>query len=575
MQTGLHETAVLKTLANIIAVLALLVCSGNLLIAQSILTDDANTVNSPRDADTNFGTNPNLTVAPASNSYIKFKLSPALPPATVGSDVAKATLKLYVGNVSVAGTIDVYVAAGSWNEKTITANTVPALGSLIKTGVLIDTAKRGQYLTVDITSAVRDWLDGLTNNGLVLLAGTGTNVTFDSKENSQTSHEPELIVTLNKGAGAQGPEGPQGPQGPAGPQGPQGEKGDPGSAGLQGPKGDKGDVGPQGPQGPQGLQGLQGPKGDKGDKGDTGPQGLTGPAGGGGLDPTLVGMLRWDLLPRPYADVPVGEPVSVAFDGSSIWVANRASANIAKVRASDGAVIATYTVTGSPTAFAFDGQNMWVASGIGCVSKLRASDGQLLGSYPTTRLPVGLAFDGENIWSTHIVDDQLVKYRASDGTPLGVYTIGPGPTEVIFDGTNLWVANTDSLNGTTVSKVRPSDGAILGTYTVPEGPAGLAFDGNYVWVASTRANKVTKLRASDGVVIGSYPVANSPYGLAYDGANILVTTGTAVVKLRGIDGANLGSTDVATATPGFHRIAFDGKGFWVGVTNNNMLVKRQ
>jgi len=124
-------------------------------------------------------------------------------------------------------------------------------------------------------------------------------------------------------------------------------------------------------------------------------------------------------------------------------------------------VVATYTVPGSPTAFAFDGQNMWVASGIGRVSKLRASDGQLLGSYPTTRLPVGLAFDGENIGRLTLLTISWSNTGASDGTPLGVYTIGPGPTEVIFDGTNLWVANTDSLNGTSISKVRPGDGAIL------------------------------------------------------------------------------------------------------------------
>ena len=49
-------------------------------------------------------------------------------------------------------------------------------------------------------TAVRDWLDGTPNNGIAIVAAPGTNATFDSKENSQKSHEPGLIVTLNKSA---------------------------------------------------------------------------------------------------------------------------------------------------------------------------------------------------------------------------------------------------------------------------------------------------------------------------------------------------------------------------------------
>src|SRR5262245_4153415 len=80
--------------------------------AQSVLTDDTSTTNSLKDADSNFGTNPNLTVASGSNTYLKFK-----PFATLhGADVARATLKLYVGNVSSAGAIDLYQAGGTWSE---------------------------------------------------------------------------------------------------------------------------------------------------------------------------------------------------------------------------------------------------------------------------------------------------------------------------------------------------------------------------------------------------------------------------------------------------------------------------
>src|SRR6185369_3625390 len=175
----------------ILGALLLVICLSGMTMAQSVLSDDANTSNLPKDLDTNFGTNPNLTVAATNTVYLKFKLSPALPAGTEASQIAKATLKIYVGNVSAPGTIDVVELADNWSEKTITARNAPALGDLIASGVTIDVNKKGQYLLIDVTNAVRDWINTSVNNGLGLVAGAGVSVTFDSKENSQTSHEPE------------------------------------------------------------------------------------------------------------------------------------------------------------------------------------------------------------------------------------------------------------------------------------------------------------------------------------------------------------------------------------------------
>src|SRR5262249_51898890 len=146
------------------------------------------------------------------------------------------------------------------------------LGVLLSSGTQIDANRKGQYLTIDVTTAARSWLNGAANNGFVIVAAAGanTNVSFDSKENSQTSHEPELIVTLNKDTGAQGPQGPQSPEGP---QSEKGKRGDVGTKRTQGPEGEKGNTGNVGPQGPQG------PQGEKGNTGDVGPQGPQGPQG--------------------------------------------------------------------------------------------------------------------------------------------------------------------------------------------------------------------------------------------------------------------------------------------------------
>src|SRR5215510_1844485 len=118
----------MKTLLTTTALLASIICFAAAAEAQSILTDDASTINSAKDADSNFGTNPNLNVLSGSNAYLKFQPSATLPANIHGADVAKATLKLYVANVTSGGTINLYQAGGAWSEKTITANTAPAVG---------------------------------------------------------------------------------------------------------------------------------------------------------------------------------------------------------------------------------------------------------------------------------------------------------------------------------------------------------------------------------------------------------------------------------------------------------------
>src|SRR5437764_5856787 len=236
--------------------------------AQSTLTDDADTQN---------GNTANLTLNSGSNVYLKFKLSSTLPSNTPGASVAKATIKLYVGAVKSPGAFDVYQLNSNWSEKTV-ASAPPSLGVALQTGVPVQSDQEGKFLVVDVTAAVQQWLGtdgsgagGAPNYGVALVARGGASLNFDSKENSQTSHEPQLNIQLKSQAGPQGPAGPQGQPGPQGPAGPQGPTGDKGDAGPQGPQGA---TGPQGPSGPQGPTGAQGPQGQTGAQGPQGAKGL-------------------------------------------------------------------------------------------------------------------------------------------------------------------------------------------------------------------------------------------------------------------------------------------------------------
>jgi DNA-binding beta-propeller fold protein YncE len=69
---------------------------------------------------------------------------------------------------------------------------------------------------------------------------------------------------------------------------------------------------------------------------------------------------------------PVGtNPFGVAFDGSSIWVANGGTDTVTKLNAATGNLIGTYALpAGEPVNLAFDGTDVWVADGADLVAKL-------------------------------------------------------------------------------------------------------------------------------------------------------------------------------------------------------------
>ncbi len=241
----------------------------------------------------NFGTLPNLNVAPGQVALVAFDVQKTLPAGLGSGEVAHATLRLWVNRVATPGTIDVSTAASAWSEGTVTSANGPLAGMLLASQVPV---AGGQYVSVDVTKAVKLWLDSPTSNfGFAVspsAAAPGTNVFLDSKENTATSHAPSLEIVLSGPAGKQGPQGipgptgAQGPQGIPGPTGAQGPQGIPGPTGAQGLRGVTGPTGAQGSLGPQGLRGLQGP---------TGPTGPQGPAASNYVQSLFWGVADWSM----------------------------------------------------------------------------------------------------------------------------------------------------------------------------------------------------------------------------------------------------------------------------------------
>ena len=212
----------------------------------------------------NYGSSSILAVQNGVTSLIQFNLS-GIP---ANASLQKASLRLYVDAVQTPGAFDVYPVESAWTENQVNFQNAPALGASATGGkpLTISRAAQNDFVLVDITTLVQQWINGETpNNGLALaLIGTTGCFSFDSKESIFTSHEPELEVVLNSIPGPQGPQGTLGPAGPQGTAGPQGPAGPQGTPGLQGPAGLPGPAGAPGPSGPPGLQGPQGSPGFSG-----------------------------------------------------------------------------------------------------------------------------------------------------------------------------------------------------------------------------------------------------------------------------------------------------------------------
>ncbi len=205
-------------------VLFLLLMPAAVMAQQAPPTGDAYVASSEPKA--NYGSKPTLMVQSGVTSFVQFNLA-GVPS---GSNVNKATLRLYIDAFTASGSFDVYDVTSAWAEKTLTYSTIPTLGTSATGGnpTAITSSNLNHFVLIDMTTLVQQWVSGSTaNNGIALqLTTTSGGFSFDSKESAATSHEPELEIQLE---GPQGPQGPQGSAGPQGAQGPQGPQGLPGN----------------------------------------------------------------------------------------------------------------------------------------------------------------------------------------------------------------------------------------------------------------------------------------------------------------------------------------------------------
>ncbi len=190
----------------------------------------------------NYGTATAVKVGGGYTGLVQFDLS-SLPADLTAAQINKATVTFYVNAVSASGAVDISQVTSTWTETEVNATNRPTFLSAFATGVATTTSK--EYITVDMTRLVKDWVTGAAPNfGVQISAAVGapgTILVLDSKETQTTSHSAFVDVVIQ----SVGPTGPTGPQGTAGRQGPIGT-----SVSIQGAIGSTGATGATGFTGP-------------------------------------------------------------------------------------------------------------------------------------------------------------------------------------------------------------------------------------------------------------------------------------------------------------------------------------
>jgi hypothetical protein len=92
------------------------------------LTGDAH-VSSGRTT-TNFGTLSNLYVGNGNTALLQFDLS-TLPAGVTASQIARATLTLFVNRVNTGGAVSLSPVTSPWSESAVTFATLPATGAAV------------------------------------------------------------------------------------------------------------------------------------------------------------------------------------------------------------------------------------------------------------------------------------------------------------------------------------------------------------------------------------------------------------------------------------------------------------
>jgi YVTN family beta-propeller protein len=471
----------------------------------------------------NFGKLTTLNVGGTFASLIQFDFA-SLPAGVNGTSVEKATLFLWVNRIGTPGAVDILTVTDAWDETSVTHNTQPRVSGM---GYTVPVTTAGSYIAIDVTTAVKNWIDNPASAmGFGLMASTSaptTSAFFDSKENTATGHAAYLDITLA------GPQGPQGEQGLVGPVGPQGFAGPPGEMGPQGPAGVStltGDV--SGDASATVVEKLRGVPLSTGaaKEGDTlyfsGGQWIPGQPAAASISQTALSEML-ALLPRSVL-VP------------RIYVANDGDASLSVITSEDGTNYTVSTITDpdlelrNPINIVFNpNRTIGYVANRGPLKKLDLASGIMGLVQPHGFNPLGDTYgvvvspDGSRLYAS-IPDTNRIFSIHPDGSPALDAIVGGRPKGIAIHpfGTRLYVANSGSNNVTVLdTNISGCVGGVncyttIATIPVGQEPVEIAVapSGKFVYVTNNRGDTVSVIDTAINRAVTTIPVGLEPQGIA-------------------------------------------------------------
>ena len=183
---------------GMIGCVALLFSGPEGLAIEATLTDDVAidlTAGTPRKPN---GASPLLPLKASSHAiFLQFDLASVLPPKIEGKEF-KATLRLFLSRVDRPGKIRVatFGQPVTWNEDSATAN-LAAHTMFTQAVISAKPATRAKsFLDIDVTPLLPYLGAGMPPLTLVVTGAGDTTVSFDSKENTATSHPAFLQISV-------------------------------------------------------------------------------------------------------------------------------------------------------------------------------------------------------------------------------------------------------------------------------------------------------------------------------------------------------------------------------------------
>jgi hypothetical protein len=275
------------------------------------------------------------------------------------------------------------------------------------------------------------------------------------------------------------------------------------------------------------------------------------------------------------------QPQLVKSDGAHLWVANRNSDTVSRVRASDGRVLDTWTGADAATGVLVAMGKVFITGRTNPGSLYQIDPTQAAG--PVTILssalgsqPEGIAYDGQRIWTANSGSVSIITLNPTTAT---LASIGFNDLNgIIYDGANIWVTDNDFASPTDKLHKLDSNGGILLSVNVGSIPRHPAFDGTNIWVPNSESNTVSVVRAT-GPLAGTVLATLSGNGLddpeqaAFDGERILVTnTGGSVSLWKATDLTPLGTFSTGGGTHP-NGVCSDGVNFWITLLNDDQLAR--